>query len=530
MHWWTTTADGAASAPPLAAVGSRRPWTTPSRPSPPPSGPPRAAFHEPRPARLRARQPARDGQGRAVRALLALPGHAAPAVPRRVRRLAAGGARRAVRRRRGRARRAALRADLPRLRRRLGRPARRGARRVRVGLQRPDEGPPAPAAGAPTSSSPRATSPTTRRCPAAGYRYYRDPELGPEYERAMDELFAIYAAALPRVIALGRRDRSRGDPSPARTRAVQRQGAGPPARAAARRLAVAHGHLRQRPDLRAADPPPPRPPAARGAPLRPAGSSRRSRPSCRASSRASSGPTAAASGSRYLAARATRRPTRWVAAARASIATAATATRPARRCALLHVDGDEEALLAALLFEAAGAERGGHAHARWPPSGDERARAARRPRRRAANRRHRPGRGFEALRYRFEIVSDYGAFRDLQRHRMLTVQWQRLTPAPRRRRARGGRSPPAAATSTARARGLARPSGRASPAPATTRARRCTRCASATGSATCSTSTRARRCSSSSCAPGARAIRATARSRTRCTARSPQVHPAVAPR
>jgi len=30
--------------------------------------------------------------------------------------------------------------------------------------------------------------------------------------------------------------------------------------------------------------------------------------------------------------------------------------------------------------------------------------------------------------YRFEIVSDYGAFRDLQRHRTLTVQWQRLTP------------------------------------------------------------------------------------------------------
>jgi thymidylate synthase ThyX len=45
-----------------------------------------------------------------------------------------------------------------------------------------------------------------------------------------------------------------------------------------------------------------------------------------------------------------------------------------------------------------------------------------------ANRRHRPGRGFEALRYRFEVVSDYGAFRDLQRHRLLTVQWQGLTP------------------------------------------------------------------------------------------------------
>ena len=44
------------------------------------------------------------------------------------------------------------------------------------------------------------------------------------------------------------------------------------------------------------------------------------------------------------------------------------------------------------------------------------------------NRRHRPGRGWEAVRYRFEIVSDYGGFRDLQRHRMLTCQWQRLGP------------------------------------------------------------------------------------------------------
>jgi thymidylate synthase ThyX len=44
------------------------------------------------------------------------------------------------------------------------------------------------------------------------------------------------------------------------------------------------------------------------------------------------------------------------------------------------------------------------------------------------NRRHRPGRGWEAVRYRFEIVSDYGGFRDLQRHRMLTCQWQRLSP------------------------------------------------------------------------------------------------------
>ena len=45
-----------------------------------------------------------------------------------------------------------------------------------------------------------------------------------------------------------------------------------------------------------------------------------------------------------------------------------------------------------------------------------------------ANRRHRPGRGWESVRYRFEIVSDYGGFRDMQRHRMLTCQWQSLSP------------------------------------------------------------------------------------------------------
>ncbi|HWC39749.1 MAG TPA: FAD-dependent thymidylate synthase [Acidimicrobiales bacterium] len=42
------------------------------------------------------------------------------------------------------------------------------------------------------------------------------------------------------------------------------------------------------------------------------------------------------------------------------------------------------------------------------------------------NRRHRPGRALERTSYRFDVVSDYGAFRDLQRHRMLTIEWQRL--------------------------------------------------------------------------------------------------------
>ena len=44
------------------------------------------------------------------------------------------------------------------------------------------------------------------------------------------------------------------------------------------------------------------------------------------------------------------------------------------------------------------------------------------------NRRHKPGRAFERTSYRFDVLTDYGAFRDLQRHRMLTLDWQALSP------------------------------------------------------------------------------------------------------
>lgn len=47
---------------------------------------------------------------------------------------------------------------------------------------------------------------------------------------------------------------------------------------------------------------------------------------------------------------------------------------------------------------------------------------------RRTNRRHRPGRAFERTSYRFDVLADYGAFRDLQRHRLLTIEWQRLSP------------------------------------------------------------------------------------------------------
>ena len=45
------------------------------------------------------------------------------------------------------------------------------------------------------------------------------------------------------------------------------------------------------------------------------------------------------------------------------------------------------------------------------------------------NRRHRPGRAFEKIHYSFDLVCDYGIFRDLQRHRMVDdLEWQALSP------------------------------------------------------------------------------------------------------
>jgi thymidylate synthase ThyX len=46
---------------------------------------------------------------------------------------------------------------------------------------------------------------------------------------------------------------------------------------------------------------------------------------------------------------------------------------------------------------------------------------------RRENRRHKPGRAFERTSYRFDVLGDYGAFRDLQRHRLLTLEWQPLS-------------------------------------------------------------------------------------------------------
>ena len=58
---------------------------------------------------------------------------------------------------------------------------------------------------------------------------------------------------------------------------------------------------------------------------------------------------------------------------------------------------------------------------------DDRARVLRAYVGERGNRRHRPGRAFERTSYRFDVLTDYGAFRDLQRHRLLTLEWQPLT-------------------------------------------------------------------------------------------------------
>ena len=95
---------------------------------------------------------------------------------------------------------------------------------------------------------------------------------------------------------------------------------------------------------------------------------------------------------------------------------------------LLRAHGTEEELLAALLYESSATGEEEALRAVASLSAEQRTQLVRELVGVRENRRHRPGRGFETLGYRFEIVSDYGAFRDLQRHRLLTCQWQRLTP------------------------------------------------------------------------------------------------------
>ncbi len=258
------------------------------------------------------------------------------------------------------------------------------------------------------------------------YRYYRDPELGPDYANAMDELFAIYAAAIPVVSAWaeGEFPRGSGEPAAAHARAIKAKALDLvrgllPAGSLSHMGIYASGQTYEQLILHLLAHPLPE---ARHygtmileevQAVMPSFVARVARPD-------RGGEWIA-----YLESR-VRAGAHWAARLDLGADRAGAPARPSVR--LTHVDGDEEDLLCALLFESTGTPEHDTRRAVRSLSPGERATMLGDLVGERANRRHRPGRGFEALRYRFEIVADYGAFRDLQRHRLLTVQWQALTP------------------------------------------------------------------------------------------------------
>jgi thymidylate synthase ThyX len=259
-----------------------------------------------------------------------------------------------------------------------------------------------------------------------GYRYHRDPRFGPAYEAAMDELFASYTALLTGVSAWvdEKFPAAEGESPAAHRRAVKAKALDLvrgvlPAASLSHVGIYATGqtyeqlvlHLLAHPLAEA---------RAYGEMLleelqavMPSFVTRVPRPD---------------RGGRWIEYLRERNEAAASVAAQLGLDVTGDAEAAAPSVRLLRARGTEEELLAALLYEAstAGEERALAAVGRLSPP--ERAALVRDLVAERENRRHRPGRGFETLTYRFEIVSDYGAFRDLQRHRLLTCQWQRLSP------------------------------------------------------------------------------------------------------
>src|SRR4051812_45328242 len=261
--------------------------------------------------------------------------------------------------------------------------------------------------------------------PEGGYRYWRHAALGPEYERAMDLLFDTYAQSLPRVIEWAAERFPRGDePEAVHMRAAKAKAFDLlrgllPAASLSHMGIFATGQAYEQLLLRLYASPLPEARDYADMILRelkavmPSFVARLDRPE---------------RGGEWISYLEQRREAgeRW--AARLGLDRERRADAGGPEVTLLSVEGSEDDLLAALLFEAAACseQEARAALSALPP--DERETMLAELIGERLNRRHRPGRGFEALRYRFEVVSDYGAFRDLQRHRMLTVQWQTLGP------------------------------------------------------------------------------------------------------
>ena len=262
--------------------------------------------------------------------------------------------------------------------------------------------------------------------PGGGYRYFRDAALGPRYESAMDELFSTYAALLPRVCAWAAEQfpRHDGEAEAAHARAIKAKALDLlrgllPAASLSHMGIFATGQTYEQLILHLLAHPLPEAQRCGTMILRavqstiPSFVTRVERPD---------------RGGAWVEYLRTRAEAGRAWAERLALTEDRDAADAGPSVRLLRAEGSEDDLLAALLYEASGVpEERAHAAAA-ALDGERRAALLRDLVGVRENRRHRPGRGFEAVHYRFEIVSDYGAFRDLQRHRMLTVQWQALTP------------------------------------------------------------------------------------------------------
>jgi thymidylate synthase ThyX len=262
--------------------------------------------------------------------------------------------------------------------------------------------------------------------PPGSFRYYRDPELGPSYCTAMDELFGIYSRSLPRVAEWAQREFpiAPGEAPVAHGRAIRAKALDLlrgllPASSLSHMGIFATGQTYEQLILHLFAHPLPE---AREYGRMILDEIKSVMPSFVARVER---PDRGGEWTRYLEARADAGE-RWARRLGLRDAGAGADARPS--VTLERVDGDEDDLLTGLLFESSTASEEAIRETVAALDPEERAELLADLVGERSNRRHRPGRGFEVLRYRFEIVSDYGAFRDLQRHRMLTPQWQTLTP------------------------------------------------------------------------------------------------------
>jgi thymidylate synthase ThyX len=259
--------------------------------------------------------------------------------------------------------------------------------------------------------------------PGGGYRYYSDERLGPVYRQALDELFGIYSRSLETVQAWAAEKWPRGDEPEAawrrsiKAKALDLERGLLPAATLSHVGIFATGQAYEQLLMRLTASPLPE--ARHFAELM-LGELKLVIPSFVARIER---PDRGGEWIEYLRRRrgATER---WV--ERLGLDRRTPSDGP--RVDLVHVDGSEEDLLAASLFEQSGAAEAEIRSSVGELDPRERELMLAELAGERRNRRHRPGRGWEAIRYRFEIVSDYGGFRDLQRHRLLTCQWQRLSP------------------------------------------------------------------------------------------------------